>query len=298
MGVGETHLDTVYLPTFDLQGELILSVEANAIDPQFNQFDQKEQHRFNNLWQTQVLVLEDNTNPILDVTFDGRHILDGDLVSASPIIRASLDDENQFLLMNEPTDTSSFKMFLSGPNGLQSPVYFSQDNVLWIPANQNNKAAIEYMPNLTNDGTYQLLVQARDKSGNSSGDIDYRISFEVIQESSITDVLNYPNPFTTSTRFVFTVTGNEPPDEIYIQIMSISGRIVREIRTDEFGLIRVGRNISEYAWDGNDQFGDRLANGVYLYRVVAKKNGEELKTRDSGASPYFTKGIGKMYLMR
>ncbi|MGB1032100.1 MAG: hypothetical protein ACPGWM_05775, partial [Flavobacteriales bacterium] len=271
LGVGETYLDTVYLPTFELQGELILSVEANAINPQFNQYDQKEQHRFNNLWQTQVIVLEDNINPILDVTFDGRHILDGDLVSASPIIRASLDDENQYLLMNEPADTSSFKMFLSGPNGLQSPVYFSQDNVIWIPANQNNKAAIEYMPNLTNDGTYQLLVQARDKSGNSSGDIDYRISFEVIQESSITDVLNYPNPFTTSTRFVFTVTGNEPPDEIYIQIMSISGRIVREIRTDEFGLIRVGRNISEYAWDGNDQFGDRLANGVYLYRVIAKK---------------------------
>jgi flagellar hook assembly protein FlgD len=111
-------------------------------------------------------------------------------------------------------------------------------------------------------------------------------------------VLNYPNPFTTSTRFVFTVTGVDPPSQMRIQIMTVTGRVVREIGIAELGPLRVGRNITEFAWDGTDQFGDRLARGVYLYRVIAQLNGEDIELRETGASSYFTKGFGKMYLLR
>ena len=124
------------------------------------------------------------------------------------------------------------------------------------------------------------------------------MTFEVIHESTITHMMNYPNPFSTSTRFVFTLTGSEVPDEIIIQIMTVTGRVVREITEDELGMIRIGRNISEYAWNGTDEFGDPLANGVYLYRVKAQINGEDIKHRDSGADEYFRKEFGKMYLMR
>jgi flagellar hook assembly protein FlgD len=110
--------------------------------------------------------------------------------------------------------------------------------------------------------------------------------------------MNYPNPFSTRTHFVFTLTGNELPDYMKIQIMTITGRIVREITMDELGDIRIGKNITEYAWDGTDQFGDQLANGVYLYRVIVRKDGQDVEHRESGADPYFTKGFGKMYLMR
>jgi flagellar hook assembly protein FlgD len=73
---------------------------------------------------------------------------------------------------------------------------------------------------------------------------------------------------------------------------------VREIGIAELGPLRVGRNITEFAWDGTDQFGDRLARGVYLYRVIAQLNGEDIELRETGASSYFTKGFGKMYLLR
>jgi flagellar hook assembly protein FlgD len=111
-------------------------------------------------------------------------------------------------------------------------------------------------------------------------------------------MMNYPNPFTTSTRFVFTLTGSQEPEEILIQIMTVSGRVVREITEDELGQIHIGRNITEYAWDGTDEFGDPLANGVYLYTVKAQINGEDILRRDSGADQHFKKGFGKMYLMR
>ena len=68
---------------------------------------------------------------------------------------------------------------------------------------------------------YTLLVQGTYRSGNLSGDLEYRISFEIIRESSITKLMNYPNPFTSKTRFVFTLTGTNVPDEMIIQIMTI-----------------------------------------------------------------------------
>jgi len=94
------------------------------------------------------------------------------------------------------------------------------------------------------------------------------------------------------------LTGSEEPDDILIQIMTVTGRVVKEINEDELGPIYIGRNITEFAWDGTDEFGDPLANGVYLYRVKARINGEDIKHRDSGADSHFRKDFGKMYLMR
>ena len=45
----------------------------------------------------------------------------------------------------------------------------------------------------------------------------------------ISNLLNYPNPFTTSTAFVFTITGSEVPQNMRIQILTITGKVVREI---------------------------------------------------------------------
>lgn len=148
------------------------------------------------------------------------------------------------------------------------------------------------------DGRYQLTVFASDLSGNRSGDEDYKVGFEVINRPTITEVLNYPNPFTTSTRFVFTVTGQQPPTQLRIQIMTVTGKVVREVSMAELGPVYVGRNITEFAWDGTDQFGDRLARGVYLYRVMARLNGSDIEVRETQASQFFTKGFGKMYLLR
>jgi flagellar hook assembly protein FlgD len=83
--------------------------------------------------------------------------------------------------------------------------------------------------------------------------------------------------------------------------MTVTGKIVKEITALELGPIRIGRNITEYTWDGTDQFGQRLANGVYLYRVVSSLNGKKLdkfKTDNENTDKFFTRGYGKMYLMR
>ena len=54
----------------------------------------------------------------------------------------------------------------------------------------------------------------------------------------------------------------------------------------------------DYAWDGKDEYGDQLANGLYLYRVVTDLHGESIEHRATDADKFFKKGWGKMYLMR
>jgi len=303
--VGETLRDTVRFSSNGLAGMNTLWMEVNPYTKGMNNElkDQPEQAHFNNLLQIPFQLSQDDINPILDVTFDGDHILNGDIVNPKAEIVISLKDENPFLVMNSDADTTNFGIFLTDPSGTMKRVPFMDgagNQVLqWIPADGSNlRFKIIYNANFEKSGTYELMVQGSDKSGNLSGKVEYRIKFDVILESSITHLMNYPNPFSTQTRFVFTLTGTQVPEDMIIQIMTVTGRIVREITEDELGYIRIGRNITEYAWDGRDEFGDPLANGVYLYRVKAKINGEDIKHRASGADQHFKKSWGKMYLMR
>ncbi|MCH8231527.1 MAG: hypothetical protein IIB82_02600 [Bacteroidetes bacterium] len=245
-----------------------------------------------------MTVEKDNINPLVEVTIDGEHIFDGDIVSPSPFISIRVRDANPFLLLQDTTVTD---IFLKAPceGCILKRIPYSDPAVIWEASEENNKPfIIEYNPQNLGNGIYLLEVQARDATGNKAGDEPFRIHFEVINESTITNFYPYPNPFSSSTRFVFTLTGNEIPDEIKIQIMTISGRIVREITQDELGPVRIGNNISEFAWDGRDEYGDQLANGVYLYRVIVRINGQDVDMRMSGGDKAFKNGFGKIYLLR
>ena len=302
--VASTLKDTVLFDTKGLVGNNWFCMEVNPyVDQQLTELDQPELSHINNILQFPFTVVEEFINPLLDVTFNGRHILNEDIVSPTTEILISLKDENPFLIMDSDADTSLFGVYITDPDGILKRVPFMDANgntvMEWIPANsQNKRFKINFPTYFEKSGTYSLLVQGSDKSGNLSGDLEYKIDFEVIHESMITQIMNYPNPFSTSTRFVFTLTGDYIPDDFQIQIMTVTGKVVREIDEVEFGPMSIGRNISEFAWDGRDQFGDLLANGVYLYRVKAKINGEDIKRLESGADAYFNKEIGKMYLIR
>jgi hypothetical protein len=278
-----------------------LWVEVNPYVSNFEK-DQVEKYHFNNKGQIPFNVIADDQNPILDVTFNGYHILNGDIVSPTSEIIITLKDDNPFLLMDQESDTALFGIYLTAPDGMQRRLSFrnslGEPLMEWLPADPSNlKFKIIINETLEQDGAYRLLVQGTDKSGNLSGDFDYDIEFEVDHNSSITNLMNYPNPFTTSTRFVFTLTGATVPDEFTIQIMNVSGTVVREITRNELGDIQIGRNITEFEWDGTDEYGDKLARGVYLYRVIVKMDGENIEHRDSGADQYFKKSFGKMYLL-
>jgi hypothetical protein len=264
------------------------------INPEGYKDTKLEQYNFNNYAEKSFYSYGDKINPTLDVTFDGIHILNNDIVSAQPSILVNFMDENKFLALNNPAD---FKVYLN-PVGTPLQLVPYGATLSFTPATlPKNRCSLLLTPTLA-DGTYQLTVQGTDVSGNLSAANSFTIDFEVINKSMISQVVNYPNPFSTSTRFVFTLTGSEIPTIFKIQIMTITGKIVREINEDEIGPIHIGTNITRYAWDGTDQYGSKLANGVYLYRVVTSINGQGIDNYETAADKYFTKGWGKMFLMR
>ncbi len=262
--------------------------------------DQAEQYHFNNIVYKNFYVRPDKYNPLLDVTFDGVHILNRDVVSSKPHVQIRLKDESKYLALN---DTSFVRVQLRKPDQSVQNVPFG-DVMQFQPAiagSGNNTAVVDYKPNLQEDGEYELIVSGRDSVGNPAGQSEYRVIFNVINKPMISNLLNYPNPFTTSTAFVFTLTGSQIPQNMRIQILTVTGKVVREITQQELGPIHIGRNITEYKWDGTDSYGQPLGNGVYLYRVLTNLNGQSLdKYRASGdnTDQFFNKGYGKMYLMR
>ncbi len=242
-------------------------------------------------------VKSDNVNPLLDVTFDGTYILNGDIVSPNPMVKMRLYDDYEYL---QKQDTIGIEVYLKAPceECIFEREAFSGGKMTWSANVEKKEFNIEYRPGPLEDGVYAMRVIAADVSGNQAGTEPYEISFEVVNESTVTNFYPYPNPFSSNTRFVFTLTGAEVPDQLKIQIMSVSGRVVREITQDEVGPIRIGNNITAYAWDGTDEFGDQLANGVYLYRVMLRMNGESLNHRATSADKAFKNGFGKLYILR
>jgi len=283
-----------YIDTRGFTGTNTLYVEVNPDN------DQLEQYHFNNFIYKDFIVKGDNLSPLLDVTFDNVHILNGDIVSAKPIIQINLKDESLSLLLD---DTSLVTVIIRDPDGIERKYAFNSDTLQFIPAQSgaNNTATINFKPYFAKDGDYELIVRGKDKSNNLAGAMEYKIAFQVINKAMISNMLNYPNPFTTSTAFVFTITGAEVPQNLKIQILTVTGKVVREITKAELGNLHIGRNITEYKWDGTDQYGQRLGNGIYLYRVVTNLNGKSLekyRAKNDDSDKYFNNGYGKMYLMR
>ena len=106
-----------------------------------------------------------------------------------------------------------------------------------------------------------LTIKAWDNANNSS---QKNIRFEIVADGSLIlkDVLNYPNPFFQSTTFTFYLN-NEA--QLGVKIYTIAGRLITRIENISgfFGFNMI-------PWDGLDQDGDSVANGVYIYKIYAK----------------------------
>ncbi|MCC9165710.1 C25 family cysteine peptidase [Pontibacter harenae] len=275
------------MSTLTLDGNYKLSMYVNPRH-------QLEQHYFNNIYEVSFKV-KAKLHPILDVAFDGRHLLDGELVSPSPLISVTLKDENKHNFLQNP---SGMSIILVTENGQQEvDLINNAQEVQFFPADEKNDFRLEYKPLKLDDGKYTLEVRGKDVAGKASGIAPYRIGFEVEGDATVTNFYPFPNPFSTKTNFIFTLTGSKVPDEIKIQVLTVTGKVVKEIMKEELGPLRIGNNKTEYAWDGTDTYGDRLANGVYLYRVVMS-NELDMKHKYKNGDKSFKNGYGKIYILR
>ena len=88
-----------------------------------------------------------------------------------------------------------------------------------------------------------------------------RARFRFGGDLAIANALVYPHPVRGSTAFTYVLSH---PAAVKVEIYSLAGRLVRRL---EASAQRAG--FQQLAWDGRDQGGSVLANGTYLYRIVA-----------------------------
>ena len=289
---------TLTLPVhLDIRGKFGTFVTEVVVNPRL----QPEQLYSNNeLTLAPFSVNDTNVPPTLDVAFDGRHILNGELVSPRPLINIQLSDEDR---LRPITDRSVFTVTLTRPGGTPTLVDLANSSEVEfsVAVTQGSVATLKYEPGKNAplpDGMYTLRVQGRDPSNASAGSQELQVKFEVVNASKITNLYPYPNPVVNKARFVFTVTGQTLPTNMKIQILTLTGRVVRELYMSDLGPLHIGNNITENAWDGTDSFGDRLANGTYLYRVSLDDPNGQFGRRETAGDRAFKNDWGKVVLMR
>jgi len=220
-------------------------------------FDKPEYFSFNNTTHKSFFITRDSLKPSFKITFDDKEILNGDLISKKPKVRISLKDDSPL-----PLDTSMFTIILDNV-----PLGFTKDKMqFYYTPYPNSEAIVELLPTLK-QGRHILDVLAKDASGNFFDTTFNRSIFYVYEKDNIDRINNFPNPFTNDTYFYFELQGDAIPEEIKIRIFTIAGRLIKEfdLRNKDY---RIGFN--KIYWDGKDNDGDDIANGVYLYKVIAK----------------------------
>jgi hypothetical protein len=120
-------------------------------------------------------------------------------------------------------------------------------------------------------GTHRLEAVVRTEDpGGVSDSVAGVLQVRVEEELSVTALFPFPNPFTSEVRFTFTLTGVRPAERVTIRVLTVAGRVVRTMEMPP-GDARVG--VNRVVWDGRDQDGDAVANGVYFYQVTALSEG-------------------------
>jgi len=120
-----------------------------------------------------------------------------------------------------------------------------------------------------NTSEIALKIKAWD-SANNPAEKEIRLSILTTPKLRLYQVMNYPNPFATSTQFTFEITSSAT---VTIDIYTLGGRRIKSLGSYTFSA-----GFHTIPWDGRDAYGNRLANGTYLYRLKAKNENQSVAT--------------------
>lgn len=232
-----------------------------------------EEYEDNNTYITAVYVKPDTSRPRLDVTFDGFAPFDDDYIRYNPEIVLTLHSSNPVPV----TSQDNFTITLDG-----EPMDLDSIGFTMTAATKDQPATLRFQPTLA-DGIYYFGFNAEDAKRTPVYDEVPEVRLRVSTQSRIAELYNYPNPFDHETSFTFLLTGAEPPPEVEVKIYTVAGRLIRKLSYPA-STMRIGYN--GLKWDGRDEDGDALANGVYFYKLIAKFTDQSFEN------------IGRMAVMR
>lgn len=202
----------------------------------------------------------DTTPPKLKLYMNDTNFVSGGITNKSPIFLAFLEDENGI-----NTASGIGHDIVAVLDGDENNPYILND-YYETETDNYKKGKVTYPFRDLAPGLHTILFKAWDVYNNL---ISAEIQFVVIGEGDLElqHVLNYPNPFVSYTEFWFNHNRPFEPLEVQVQILTITGKLVKTINQT---IVNEGFNSRDVKWDGRDDFGDKIGKGVYVYKLTVK----------------------------
>lgn len=205
----------------------------------------------------------DDKGPVLSVFLDDTTFTFGDEVTPTPLFISRLSDSSGINIMNNDIGKD---ITLTIDEDYENTIVL---NSKYKTSKQTYKSGEIIVPlDELENGRHSLKLKAFDNQNNSSQAYT-EFYIESNPEIALEHVLNYPNPFTTNTDFYFEHNQSSNDLEIMIQIITISGKIVKTITSNQPAN---SKRIGPINWDGKDDFGDNIGRGVYVYRIIVQNS--------------------------
>ena len=200
---------------------------------------------------------EDTVPPNIQLTIgDQQHFISGSPVNAAPLIQATLTDPRGIDYLTRPVQLAlgRFDAF--------EPIPETEYKITQHPG--SNQVVLTYNSHELKPGEHQLRLMASDLDGNEG---ESEIAFHVHSTLQLVEPLNYPNPFTRITTITCELT--KPAKSLTVKIYTLTGRLIRKLESESpSGFIKL-------KWDGKDDDGNEVANGVYYGKMIVKSLDDE-----------------------
>jgi hypothetical protein len=211
-------------------------------------------------------VSSDNAGPVIHAFLNDETFVNGMTVNETPLLLLHLSDSSGINIMGTGIGHDITAVLDGDPQQTYTlNDFFESDLGSW------QQGTVRFnMPALA-EGAHTLTIKAWDIANNSG---QATIQFRVLKKDglAITRLLNYPNPFTQSTTFLF--DHNRPNENLLvtIRVFTVSGRRVKTIQQT---INTPGNRSSEIVWTGTDDAGAKIASGIYFYQLrVAGADGK------------------------
>ncbi len=200
----------------------------------------------------------DNQGPIVNLFMNDKKFVSGGTTNENPKIYAEISDVSGINTIGTGIGHDIVAVL---DENTSKPIILNDFYVSDLNTYKSGK--IRYPLNELPEGNHKLSLKVWDVQNNSSFSYtDFVVSNKA--ELALTHVLNYPNPFTTKTKFFIEHNQCCTSLKLSIQIYTISGKVVKSINQT---INNEGFRFDGIDWDGKDEFGDKLARGVYIYKV-------------------------------
>lgn len=220
--------------------------------------------------------LADDIGPKVDVFMNSEDFVFGGTTGHNPTLLVKLEDDNGINIVG-----NSIGHDLSGVLDRETKNTYILNDFYESELDDYTKGEVRFPLSNIAEGLHEITVTVWDIANNvSEGYTEFLVVTSA--EVALEHVLNYPNPFTNSTCFMFEHGRAGQELDVLVQIYTVSGRLVKTL---EERIFSAGDRLSRdncLQWDGTDDFGDPLAKGVYLYKVkVRNQLGEAVQSGES-----------------